>query len=263
MLQFLKKQVNLLLTAIMFFTRIPVKAPYNQELLNKCNRYFPIVGLLVGGFGAFAFYLSSFLFPVQVSVVISMISTIWLTGAFHEDGLCDVCDALGGGWTKEKILDIMKDSRVGAYGAIGIILTLLLKFSILSSLPEALIPISIIVGHIISRSVAVTTMASLIYVREDELSKSKPITKNIQTKDWIIALTTGVLSILLFQDIIFFILIPVLFVVKIALERWFKKWIGGYTGDCLGTVQQVSEIVTLLTILAILNTSKEIISCLN
>jgi len=256
MLQFFKKQINLLLTAIMFFTRIPVKAPYHQALLNKCNRYFPLVGILVGGFGAVTFYLSSYLFPIQVSVVISMISTIWLTGAFHEDGLCDVCDALGGGWTKERILDIMKDSRVGAYGAIGIILTLLLKFSTLSNLPITFIPISIIVSHIVSRSTAVTTMASLVYIREDELSKSKPITKNIQTKDWLIALLTGISSILLLQSTIFFILIPILFMVKMLLDRWFKKWIGGYTGDCLGTVQQVSEIVSLLTILALINSTQ-------
>ena len=93
--------------------------------------YFPLIGWIVGGFSALIFWASSFLFPVSISIIFSMIASILVTGAFHEDGFADVCDGFGGGWTKEKILEIMKDSRVGSYGVIGMILMLGTKFAVL------------------------------------------------------------------------------------------------------------------------------------
>lgn len=249
----MKQQLNLLLTAFGFFTRIPVpfNIAFSQENLNKCNRYLPLVGLVVGSISGLIFYLSSLLWPHAVAVILSMITSVLLTGAFHEDGVADVCDAFGGGWTKEKILDIMKDSRVGAYGAIGILLLLLLKFTTLNELPAAAMVKVLISGHMLSRMMAVWTMHSLAYVRDDEKSKSKPITKSLQSPDLVIAMCIALLSLMLFADwMVFLVLIPA-FIAKVWLEHYFKKWIGGYTGDCLGTIQQVSEIVIYLGLLAI------------
>jgi adenosylcobinamide-GDP ribazoletransferase len=250
----MKQQINLLLTAFGFFSRIPIpfKIAFSQENLNRCNRYLPLVGLVVGGISALVFYASSFVFPTSIGVILSMITSVLLTGAFHEDGFADVCDAFGGGWTKEKILIIMKDSRVGAYGAIGILLLLLLKFFSINEIQPDLIVKSIISAHVISRLMAVWTMHSLSYVREDESSKSKPITKSLHYADLLMAFALSLPVLLLFGDVLYFAVIIPAFIAKFWLERYFKKWIGGYTGDCLGSIQQVTEVVIYLSILAII-----------
>ncbi len=249
----MKQQINLLLTAFGFFTRIPVpfKIAFSQENLNKCNRYLPLVGLVVGGISALVFYLSSLILPHSVAVILSMGTSVLLTGAFHEDGFADVCDAFGGGWTKEKILDIMKDSRVGAYGAIGILLLLMLKFVTLNEIPANEMVMVLISAHMISRMMAAWTMHSLAYVRDDEKSKSKPITKALQSKDLLIAIVISIPPLVLFGNFYAFIVPIPAYIAKVLLERYFKKWIGGYTGDCLGTVQQVTEVVIYLGLLAI------------
>ncbi len=249
----MKQQINLLLTAFGFFTRIPIpfEIAFSQENLNKCNRYFPVVGYAVGGIAALVYWLSAQFLPSSLSILLSMGASVLATGAFHEDGFADVCDAFGGGWTKDKILTIMKDSRVGAYGAIGIILLLFTKYESINSIPSVYITFSIITAHVISRFMAVWTMHTLLYVREDESSKSKPITKALHTKDLILAFVTTIPSLLLLWEIkILWMILPLL-VTKFLIERYFKKWIGGYTGDCLGTIQQVSEVVVYITIVAV------------
>lgn len=237
----------------MFITRIPCPkwVGYSEQNLNRCNRFFPLVGIVVGAFGGLVYWLSQFIFPVSISVILSMGSTILLTGAFHEDGFADVCDGFGGGWTKEKIMTIMKDSRVGAYGMIGVILLFILKYATLNAIPPNLFVPSLIAGHSISRMMAVTTMYNLPYVRDDESSKSKPVTKNLHIKDLWIAVIIGLLSLLLFRNwMVYFTVIPAL-IAKIWLDKYFKKWIGGYVGDCLGTVQQITEVVFYLSLIAL------------
>ena len=247
------RELKLFFTALMFITRIPVPkwVGYSESNLNKCNRYFPLVGVVVGGFGGLVYWLSLFLFSNEIAIVLSVASTILLTGAFHEDGFADVCDGFGGGWTKDKILTIMKDSRVGAYGMIGMILILLLKFYILNTLQGHILIPALIAGHSMSRAFAVSTMYSLPYVREDELSKSKPVTKNLHIFDLWVAMIIGLSSLLLFQNWKIYLVIIPLLIAKFWLEKYFKKWIGGYVGDCLGTIQQVTEIIFYMSILAV------------
>lgn len=249
----MKKQIELILTAFGFFTRIPIPKhiAFSQENLNKCNRYFPIIGYVVGGITALSYLVFSFILPDTITILLSMVTSILLTGAFHEDGFADVCDAFGGGWTKEKILIIMKDSRVGAYGVVGIILLLMIKYTAIASVNSNFIAQSILIAHVLSRFMAVWTMHSLIYVREDESSKSKPITKSMEMQDLIIA---GLLTLpVLFIDFSWLNLaMPIpLIITKILFERYFKKWIGGYTGDCLGAIQQSTEVVVYIYIVAI------------
>src|SRR6187402_838017 len=132
----MKKQLHIFFTALMFYTRIPCpkNIDHNPDYLNKASRYFPLIGWIVGGISFFVYYLSSVLFSNEIAVILSIIAGILLTGAFHEDGFADVCDGFGGGWTKQKILTIMKDSAIGAYGAIGLVLLFLLKFQVLYNL---------------------------------------------------------------------------------------------------------------------------------
>ena len=132
----MKKELHIFFTTLMFYTRIPCpkNIDHNPEYLNKATRYFPIVGWIVGGISFAVYYLSSIVFSQEIAIILSMIGGILTTGAFHEDGFADVCDGFGGGWTKEKILMIMKDSAIGAYGAIGLVLLFLLKFQSLNQL---------------------------------------------------------------------------------------------------------------------------------
>ncbi len=249
----MKKEVQLFLTAIMFYTRIPVPRWVNHDpdYLNQATKYFPLMGWITGGMAALIFVIASILFTPPVAILLSMASSVLITGAFHEDGFADVCDGFGGGWTKEKILDIMKDSRVGAYGVIGTILILLTKFHLLLSLPIASVPAVLIAAHALSRWTACSFILTHDYVRENEDSKAKPVAKQFTVPHFLIASFFGIIPLLLFQNKIAFLLIVPAYLMKSYLGWYFKKWIGGYTGDCLGATQQLCEIVIYLTALAL------------
>jgi adenosylcobinamide-GDP ribazoletransferase len=249
----MKKEVRIFFTALMFFTRIPCPkwVDHSEEYLNKSSRYFPMVGILVGSISALFFYGFQFILPKEIALLLSMAASILITGAFHEDGFADVCDGFGGGWTKEKILLIMKDSRLGTYGVIGIGLMLLLKWTSLNYLPTETIVITLIAGHAISRLNAVSLIFTDEYAREDDTSKTKPLATKMSTGGLAFAIITGLLPLLLFATVYVWITLVPLLLVRWYFSGYFKKWIGGYTGDCLGAVQQVSEVVFYLSLLVI------------
>ncbi|MCL3782081.1 adenosylcobinamide-GDP ribazoletransferase [Prolixibacteraceae bacterium JC049] len=241
-------------TAITFFTRIPVArwADYSQNAMNQATAYYPMVGWIVGGFAALICWLMGMVIPVVPAVVISTVASIWLTGAFHEDGFADVCDGFGGGWEKERILTIMKDSRVGAYGAIGILLILMTKITLLSEIQLRLIPVVLIAGHTLSRMVSVSSMMVLGYVRENDADgKSKPIARKLPPSVFLWILISGSVPLVLLGSWKYAAIFLPQLILLYLMNRWFKKWIGGYTGDCLGALQQVSEVVFYLSVLII------------
>ncbi|MCV9934208.1 adenosylcobinamide-GDP ribazoletransferase [Flavobacterium sp. LS1R47] len=261
----MKKQLHIFFTALMFYTRIPCpkNIDHNPDYLNKASRYFPLIGWIVGGISFLTFYGASFLVSTAASVIIGMIAGILTTGAFHEDGFADVCDGFGGGWTKEKILLIMKDSAIGAYGAIGVVLLFLLKFQLLSELvtietitnQQSVLNILLffIAGHSISRLAAISIVFTHEYSREDATSKSKPIAKSFSWKEVLGSFFFGLLPLLVlsyFQYQLLLVVIPV-FLARYFLARYFQKWIDGYTGDCLGATQQVCEVIFYLSVIAI------------
>ncbi|PJJ06987.1 cobalamin-5'-phosphate synthase [Flavobacterium sp. 1] len=268
----MKKQLHIFFTALMFYTRIPCpkNIDHNPDFLNKSSRCFPLIGWIVGGISFVFYYLGAFLFTNEIAVILSIIAGILTTGAFHEDGFADVCDGFGGGWTKEKILLIMKDSAIGAYGAIGVVLLFLLKFIALSELvhnaiilnkdllftnhyPLITISLLFISAHSISRLSAISIVFTHQYSREDASSKSKPIAQNFTWKEVVGALFFGLLPIVVlsfFQWQLLLALVPV-FIARFFLACYFQKWIDGYTGDCLGATQQVCEVVFYLSIIGI------------
>lgn len=246
----MRTQLHYFLTALLFFTRIPCPKWVNHsaEILNKSNRYFSLVGIVVGSISATVFYGSSFIFSIEISIVLSMIASVYITGAFHEDGLADVCDGFGGGWTKEKILTIMKDSRLGTFGTVGLIAIFSLKFLALKELhiTTKYLAISIIAGHSVSRFIATILLYTHTYVRDIDSSKIKPTSKQMSTKSLVISAFFGILPLVLFENYwVFLVLIP-LFFTYLLLGNFFKKWIGGQTGDCAGALQQISEVVFYL-----------------
>ncbi len=246
----MRQQIHIFLTAVMFYTRIPIPSwvDHHPDYLNKASIYFPVIGWMVGGYTALIYFCCQLFFPVELAILLSMAASILMTGAFHEDGFADVCDGFGGGWTKEKILTIMKDSRVGAFGALGMIVLLLIKFFALKTLAQDLkiIPV-IIIAHTLSRYTALTFIFTHEYVRENEDSKAKPVAKKLAKWELLVATIFGQLPLLLLypQWSVFWVLVPLL-ILKQYLAWYFTKWIGGYTGDCLGATQQLAEIIIYL-----------------
>ncbi|MDP4265513.1 MAG: adenosylcobinamide-GDP ribazoletransferase [Bacteroidota bacterium] len=249
----MNKQIEIFFTALMYYTRIPCPkwVTHDADYLNKATRYFPLIGWIVGGISALVYYGAGYLFNEPVAAILSIVAGIFATGAFHEDGWGDVCDGFGGGWTKEKILVIMKDSRIGAYGVIGIILILLLKYTLLLSFHSIPLWAIIIAAHSFSRLCPILIVVTSKYVRENEDGKAKPLAKSITAKEFIPALILGIAPLALLMDIR--VLAAVIFPLTgtIYLRWYFHKWIGGYTGDCLGATQQVTEILFYLNILAV------------
>jgi adenosylcobinamide-GDP ribazoletransferase len=247
----MKKQLDIFFTALMFLTRLPVpkRIDHSAVILQKSVRYFPWVGLIVGLLAAGVYMSCRQVFSPAISVLFSMIASILITGAFHEDGFADVCDAFGGGWTKEKILLIMKDSRLGTYGVIGLIAISGMKFLLLLELSRFdmfTFVMLIVTANSLSRFAALSVMQQYSYVAEKDTSKSKPVAnRKLSFKEIIIAFAAPCLTFLFLKPAFLLAIIPVI-VARLYLGNYFSKWIGGYTGDCLGATQQVCEIVFYL-----------------
>ncbi len=247
----------------MFYTRIPCpkNITHHPDYLNKATRYFPFIGWIVGSLSFITYSLFAQFLSIETAVIFSIVISVLTTGAFHEDGFADVCDGFGGGWTKEKILMIMKDSAIGAYGAIGLVLLFLLKFKLLSesivllqhydSVAPFKILLLFISAHSLSRLVAITIIFTHQYSREDASSKSKPIAKQYTWKEVFGSFFFGLLPLMVFSyfDLKLILAVIPVFITRYFLARYFQKWIGGYTGDCLGATQQVCEVIFYLSIL--------------
>ena len=248
----IRRELEYFFGAIRFFTRLPVPGwvGHSAEALNRSARYFPAVGLLVGGIGAAVFWLALHFWPQAVAVLLSMAATIYATGAFHEDGLSDTVDGLGGGWEKSRILDIMKDSRVGSYGVVALALALLGKFAILSALDPVQVPLALLAGHALSRFCSTVLLATMDYVREDLLSKAKPLATRLTGGQMLVALAFAAapLAGLPYANAMAGVALAALATWWIA--RQFLRWLGGYTGDCLGATQQLAEIAFYLGLVA-------------
>jgi len=254
----LKTEIQHFVAALRFYTRIPCPdwIEHSDEALNKSLKYFPLMGGIIGGIGVAALFIFNSLLPLSVSILLSMAATIYASGAFHEDGLTDSCDAFGGGWTKEQILSIMKDSRIGAYGTVGIIVLLSLKWITLYEIGLFSLPILLVTylnAHIASRFMASLMIQSHEYVQDIDKSKSKPIAaKQLSLGEMLYSSLFMLLAASLFYpNYLLLLAFPIAYVAKLYLGYYFNKRIGGYTGDCLGATQQVSEIMFYLGILAI------------
>ena len=268
----MKKEIRIFLSAIMFLTRIrvPQTVDHSPEYLGQAPRYFPVVGWIVGIVSALFYLVGSRFISTDAGVIAAIIAGIFVTGAFHEDGFADVCDGFGGGWTKEKILEIMKDSRIGAYGAIGLIALLGSKFILIKELPaftpalslaasasEPTAPwnvfydhriaiLAIICAHSLSRLMPVLVMQTSTYAGISDLSKSGTMTgRRLPPAGLVAAIVFAVVPFAFLPWHYLLVIAPVLYA-TFELNRFFKRWIGGYTGDCLGAIQQVSEIIIYL-----------------
>ncbi|WP_179401828.1 adenosylcobinamide-GDP ribazoletransferase [Burkholderia guangdongensis] len=236
--------------ALGYFTRVPVpsRIGFASDDLEHAARYFPLVGACVGAWGALVYLAALHLWPAAVAAGLSIAATLAATGAFHEDGLADSCDAFGGGYARDDVLRIMHDSRIGTFGAVALVVALGVKWQTLAALPPLRAAWTMIAAHAASRAMAVSLLVTLDYVRPE--GKAKPVAQRMSARAWCVAAAFG-LPWLLWPDWrAGLAALVALAVVRMLLARYFVKRIGGYTGDCLGLAQQFGELTIYLTVLA-------------
>ncbi len=254
--------LRLFFIALQFFTRVPVPrwVGFQPDWLNQSARYFPLVGAVVGGFSALVWWVASFAFPPTVAIGLAMVASVWLTGGFHEDGLADSCDGLGGAVSREKSLAIMKDSRIGSYGALGLILMLGLKAATLLGLWDtdpALAWMAVIWSHVVSRAAPVWLMHAMRYAGDADHAKAKPLATQVGAAGVAVALGLAVVASAaaawLMPDEVPLLIGGALTAVGLTfyLQSMLERRLGGYTGDTLGATQQVVELGTLLALLGL------------
>lgn len=252
------------LLALQFFTRVPVTGRlaswvgYSPEMLRASAAHFPGVGWLVGAICASLALLLEAGLPALpmaglVAAVLVTIASVLLTGAFHEDGLADVVDGLGGSPERSRALEIMKDSRVGAFGALALMLVLLLKLALLALLWSAgpwLMAGALFTAHVVSRFYPLLLVRGMRHVGDEGRSKSKPLADQITTRSLVAAMSwTGAAVALVAMSMPSLALPGPLLASTLAclwMWRWFARRLQGFTGDCLGATQQVCEVAFYL-----------------
>jgi adenosylcobinamide-GDP ribazoletransferase len=245
------------LIALGYFTRLPIPAwvGWSASELNRATRYFPLVGFVVGGVSAAGLWCALQFWSPAIAVLLSMLVSLLLTGAFHEDGLADSADGFGGGWEKARVLAIMKDSRIGTYGATALLTALALKFAALESLGGAAL-LALPVVHAASRVPPLLIMAGMTYVREDDSTRAKPVAEGLGVADWLTGSLLGLAPLALacalglLSPLRGLALLLTLALAGLLCARYFRQRIGGYTGDALGAAQQVCELAGYLMLCA-------------
>ncbi len=259
------------LSALMFYTRIPVPHSCCDLSAAETAPFLPLIGFLVGGISAGVWFAAALFLPHSVAVVMSMIVSVLLTGAFHEDGFADSCDGIYGGFTVHDRLRIMKDSRVGAYALVGTVLLILLKYALLREIPVSIFPVAVIMAQVLSRLVPVYLMRILRYVREDGTSKinaeiapgTEPVDEAVDGAGIGKVSLPGIVGATLFSTVLIAVLsyvsnswylLYVLIVVPVSTALsalYFYRKLGGYTGDILGASQQLAEAGVLAALLVL------------
>ncbi len=249
-MSFIKQQFNLLFLALGFFSRIPMPAwvSYSPERLNRASRYFTLVGWLLGALVALAFVAANSFLSQPVSLWLAMLFSLMLTGAFHEDGLADSADGLGGGFTRDKKLAIMKDSRIGTYGASALVMALLGKFLLLSECAD--IPWALLIGYSLSRALSGSLIFDMAYVSDSDASKSKPLANNQSRTDLLVLLACALPAFLVLPPVTGLSLLAACIALRVLAKRYLQQQLGGYTGDTLGAVQQLAELLVYLVLIA-------------
>lgn len=233
------------LTALQFLTRLPLpRVSYQPDSLSKAVAWFPLAGLLIGAAAAAVHALAAKGLPPLLSALATLIFLVAVTGALHEDGLADTADGLGGGWTRERALEIMRDSRIGSYGAVALILSLLARLLLLGSLPPASFVRYVIAAHVLCRWTTLPLRSFLKPARQQEGQGSR-----VEDRGSRFALPSLTGATILSAIIVGVALRsqwwpPVIAVLLITTlcGAYFRYRLGGITGDCFGAVNNLAEI---------------------
>lgn len=239
----MKRLVNLFLGAVAFLTRLPVphKMQVGPDALSSSAVFFPLVGLLVGAGAIILNHVFSRFVIHEVVIVIVLIFLVVITGGLHEDALADAADGFGGGWGKDQILNIMRDSRVGSFGALAIALALLARFVFLSNVPPQRLDSYLVAGQVTCRWTALPLAFFLPPARKQN-GQGARVAGQITASTLVTGtlLTIAILGVALELKALWVMLAAV--VITGVSGAYCRRRIGGVTGDCLGATNQLAEV---------------------
>lgn len=252
-------EARALLAAIQFLTRLPVPGfAFDPRHLGMAVRWYPLVGALIGLIAALVLVGATHLFPPAVAVLLALGVALLATGGFHEDGLADLFDGLGV-MTRARMLEVMRDSRLGSFGALALLTVLALKVAALTAMAASTAAVALVAGHALGRLSSVLVIATSRYVRD--AGTAKPVADAVGPGGLVFAVltgagATGVAAMLAGLPVMALAAGLAGAAIGHGLARaLFERRLGGYTGDCLGAVQQLSETGLYLGVLAWLGTA--------
>lgn len=248
----------ILLATIIFFTRLPLWRMIDvpADRFKRVVPRWPLVGWLTGGLMALTLWLSSHLFPVTVAWILALLVRIVLTGCLHEDGLADFIDGFGGGTSREKTLAIMKDSHIGTFGVIGLIVYFALLMQMPSVISRDTLCILLVCCDCWAKCCAAQLINFLPYARPEEEAKNKTVYTRMTLPELLLCFFGGLAPsfICVFalgwlpRQFLLLMIVPVL--VMWLLRLVMKRKIQGYTGDCCGATFLFCELALYLAVLA-------------
>lgn len=244
----MNRHLGAMLAAMSFLTRLPMPnwVASDSEAIAQASRWFALIGLLIGCVAALILSSLAPMMGQPLAVVITLVGMILLTGAFHEDGLADLCDGFGGGWEKARKLAIMKDSQIGTYGVLALVCAFALKLVALVQMPLAMATTSLIICHAGSRALAGLVAVYLPYARDDSNNKTPQKDAELPIRNRFILCACGSLPLLMLPIPAAMALLGVWLLTFIYMIKLMQRHIQGYTGDALGATQQICEIVGLV-----------------
>lgn len=248
----MSRQLKLFLCAVQFLTRLPVPsfADFEPTWITRSARYFPLVGVLVGSISALVLLAAGQVWSGALPALLAIATGVLVTGGFHEDGLADTADGLGGGQTPARRLEIMKDSRVGTYGVLALGLVLAIKVAALAQLPLTTAALALVAAHGAGRTAAVAVMVLDRHVSDPASAKYKPAPNGVRALELLVAAVLGLwpLTLLGLPGLVGAAVGAALATLLAVTAR---RLIGGHTGDVLGGIEQVCELGVLLGVAAI------------
>ncbi|MFL2561712.1 MAG: adenosylcobinamide-GDP ribazoletransferase [Arenicellales bacterium] len=244
---YISREVRRLRVAVGYFTRVPMGtiSGFSDGDLDHASRYLPWIGLGIGAIVAGVFGLSALWLPQAAAAILAIVAGLLLTGCFHEDGLADVCDGFGGGFTVADKLRIMKDSRIGTYGASALWVVLSLRTAILAVVEPTLGAVLLVVGHALSRIAPIALIYFLEYVRDTAQARAKPVAQGMTLSGFLIGLAV-IVPLGIWQPHLIVVTGIILAGAILLMARLCIRQIGGYTGDFLGFSQQIAEVLIYL-----------------
>lgn len=240
-------ELRALALAVQFLTRLPVPGGtiYSPQREAAAVRYYPLVGALIGGLCAGVFVLADIRFSGPLAILLAVAAGLAVTGAFHEDGLADTFDGIGAAANdRDRALEIMRDSRLGTYGTVALVMALGVKVAALSSLAPSTVCVALVAGHGLSRLSGVAVMQTGRYIRQ--AGAATEVSKRLGAVGVLVVLLTGaalVAGLVAYLSPLAAILaLAGLTAGHVLMRLYLEPRLGGYTGDTLGAVQQASEI---------------------
>ena len=234
---------NSFLVATQFLTRLPVTPveEFSTGRLAASAVFFPLVGLLIGAGGVVLHLILSPYANGSVVVMVILIYLVAVTGGLHEDALADAADGFGGGWEREQVLAIMRDSRIGSFGAVAVVLSLLGRFVFLTNLPAQRFSGYLLAGQVLSRWTTLPLAYFLPAARTGN-SQAGPLAQKIAVGSLLVGtiLAAAIVGIFLKQRTAWLLMVAV--GVVVLTGAYYHRRIGGVTGDCLGATMQITEL---------------------